>query len=156
MSIALQRTGCKGDDNDWRLEQSIFHVELVQTLVRRLLFGEAIQLRTAADLHVHTFHFRLLLHRCRGGAATEHTNAIDTLQSADFLCGIETTHDWKLNIHQHQMEATSLPFVDRNLTVHGCAPTDFETFHESLEKFQVNFVVFYNKHVDRRYRAIEE
>ncbi|KAH0373841.1 hypothetical protein KCU65_g34, partial [Aureobasidium melanogenum] len=62
--------------------------------------------------------------------------------TTNLFCCFQTVHDGHLNIHEHQMEATSSPFVDSNLTVESCAPSYFQTLHERLQNSEGGRGVF--------------
>ena len=126
VTIALQRAGCERDDDDRALE----HVSIPELVVVAELGALEPVVRGLA---------------C---AAAEDADAIDALQPADLLGGLETVHDGELDIHQHQVEAACAPLCHSFLAVHRSLPAHLETLHERTQHTQVDDVVFDDEHVD--------
>ena len=46
------------------------------------------------------------------------------------------------------MEATFSPLGDGVFSIHGCAPADFQAFHEGFEESKIDDVVFDDEDID--------
>jgi hypothetical protein len=136
VSVTLQTTRSKCDDDDGTLEQAAIKRQLIVLLVFRFLF--------------------LAFASVWGNSGAEDTNSVGSLETTNLFCCFQAVHDGHLDIHKHQMEAASSPFVDSDLTVQSSAPSDLQTLHEGLQKSQVDYIVLYNQHIDRRNCTVEQ
>jgi hypothetical protein len=116
VSVALKRAGCKGDNNNGALEQPL----VAQPVVFLGLFRSVSILSQPGVGRL-------------AASAAEDTDAVDALKSSDLFCRLQTVHYGQLNVHEDQMETTSLPLCHGFLAVHGPLPSYLETLHESAQ-----------------------
>jgi hypothetical protein len=131
VSVTLKRAGCKGDNNDGALEQPL----VAQPVVLLRLFRSASVLSEPGV-------------RRLAASTAEDADAVHTLQSSDLFCRLQTVHHGQLDVHEHQMKATSLPLCHGFLAVHGPLPSHLETLHKGSQNTQIDDVVFNNQHID--------
>lgn len=140
MPITLQTARRQSHDDDRTLEKSSIHQTILAFRGSVSVFGY--RCNAAGE------------GRCTSRAITEDTNPIEFLESSDLLRCIEPIHHRQLNVHEHQMETASSPLVDRFSPIHRRMPSYLQTLHESLEKLQIDDVVFDDKNINRWHCSI--
>jgi hypothetical protein len=134
VSVALQRTSRKCDNDDGTLEKPLVAQPVT---FNQLILGLAVLTKPGVG--------------CLAATTTKDANAVHALQPSNLLCCFQAVHDGELNVHKHQMETTCFPFCHCFFSVHRPLPPHLQALHEGSQDSQVDNVVFHNQHVDGGY-----